>query len=700
MAVQPGESVSDLAAAAVWGLVRSAQTENPGRFILLDTDTDTELDATALGQVLAADEPQLALRDGQLHAARLTRVSPADELSVPASSQGLWRLDSTEKGTLENLTLVPCPELASPLEPGQVRVQVRAAGLNFRDVLNALGMYPGEAGPLGGEVAGVITEVGPEVTGLKTGDRVMGLAFGAVGPVAVTDHRLLVVVPQDWSFTTAASVPIVFLTAFYGLVDLAGLCAGESVLVHAGAGGVGLAAIQLAQHLGADVYATASEGKWRVLHEWGVPQGQVASSRDLTFRESFRAATAGRGVDVVLNSLAGEFVDASLDVLTAGGRFLEMGKTDIRSAQDLPAEVAYRAFDLMDAGVDRIQEMLRELVGLFEAGVLRPLPVTSWDVRQGRDAFRFMSQAKHVGKLVLTVPQVLDVGGTVVITGGTGGLGGVVARHLVAEHGVQHLLLLSRRGTDAPGAAELVAELGQLGAAVSVASCDVSDRQALAAALASVSSDHPVTGVVHTAGVLEDGVIGSLSREQLDRVLAPKVDAAWHLHDLTRELDLTLFVVFSSLAGVVGGGGQGNYAAGNVFLDALMQQRRGAGLPGLSMAWGAWTTEIGLVGTLSQADIARIARSAMPPLSVSQGMDLFDRALGTGHPVLGLARLNVQALRTQHDAPLWRSLVGGALRRAADNTRYGREGFGQRLAGLPGAEREQVLLDLVRESAA
>ncbi|WP_449343268.1 SDR family NAD(P)-dependent oxidoreductase, partial [Streptomyces silvisoli] len=701
VAVQPGESVSDLAAAAVWGLVRSAQTENPGRFILLDTDTDTELDATVLGQVLAADEPQLALRNGQLHAVRLTRVSPTDELCVPASSQGLWRLDSTEKGTLENLTLVPCPELASPLEPGQVRIRVRAAGLNFRDVLNALGMYPGEAGPLGGEVAGVITEVGPEVTGLKTGDRVMGLAFGAVGPVAVTDRRLLVVVPQDWSFTTAASVPIVFLTAFYGLVDLAGLCAGESVLVHAGAGGVGLAAIQLAQHLGADVYATASEAKWRVLHEWGVPQGQVASSRDLTFRESFRDATAGRGVDVVLNSLAGEFVDASLDVLTPGGRFLEMGKTDIRSAQDLPAEVAYRAFDLMDAGVDRIQEMLRELVGLFEAGVLRPLPVTSWDVRQGRDAFRFMSQAKHVGKLVLTVPQVLDVGGTVVITGGTGGLGGVVARHLVAEHGVRHLLLVSRRGMDAPGAAGLVAELGQLGAAVSVASCDVSDRQALAEVLASVSSDHPVTGVVHTAGVLEDGVIGSLSREQLDRVLAPKVDAAWYLHELTRELDLSLFVVFSSLAGVVGGGGQGNYAAGNVFLDALMQQRRGAGLPGLSMAWGAWTTDIGLVGTLSQADIARIARSAMPPLSVEQGVELFDRALDTGHSVLALTRLNVQALRAQQDIPaVWRSLVGGALRRAADNSRYGREGFGQRLAGLPGAEREQILVDLVRESAA
>ncbi|HEX4225849.1 MAG TPA: SDR family NAD(P)-dependent oxidoreductase, partial [Pseudonocardiaceae bacterium] len=681
LASRPGESISDLAAASVWGLVRSAQTENPGRIVLLDTDT--ELDAEVLGQALASGEPQLTVRNGQLHLARLTRVATGGELPVPQDDP--WRLDSTERGTLENLALVPCAEFADPLQPGQVRVQVRAAGLNFRDVLNALGMYPGQAGPLGGEVAGVITEIGPDVTDLKAGDNVMGLAFGAIGPVAVTDQRLLAVIPAGWSFTTAASVPIVFMTAYYGLIELAGLRAGESVLVHAGAGGVGLAAIQVAQHVGAEIYATASEGKWGVLREWGVREDRVASSRDLGFRERFRS------LNVVLNSLAGEFVDASLDVLAPGGRFLEMGKTDIRSAQDFDG-VTYQAFDLMDAGVERVQEMLRELVRLFEAGVLRPLPVTTWDVRRGRDAFRFMSQAKHVGKLVLTIPQALDPAGTVVITGGTGGLGAAVARHLVNERGVRHLLLLSRRGMGAPGAAELVAELD---AEVRVAACDVTDRRALAEVLASVS----VTGVVHTAGVLDDGVIGSLSQDQLDRVLAPKVDAAWNLHELTQDMDLSMFVVFSSLAGFMGGGGQANYAAGNVFLDALMQHRRSQGLPGVSMAWGAWTTEVGLVGTLSQTDIQRIARSAMPPLSVEQGLELFDRAASSGYPVLGLARLNMPALRAQHDIPLWRSLAGTA-RRAADNTRHGRDGLGQRLAGLSSAEREEILVGLVRESAA
>ncbi|MFE5031821.1 type I polyketide synthase [Streptomyces sp. NPDC056683] len=682
---QPGETVTDLAAAAVWGLVRSAQTENPGRIVLLDTDA--EVDAVLLGQVLAVGEPQLAWRQGRLHTARLYRTGRGDELPVPAGEVP-WRLDTTGRGTLENLALVPRPELGEPLEAGQVRLDVRAAGLNFRDVLNALGMYRGQAGPLGGEIAGVVTEVGHGVTGVRPGDRVLGLAFGSIGPVAVTDERLLTAMPEDWSFATAAAVPIVFLTAYYGLVDLAGLHPGESVLIHAGAGGVGMAAIQLARHLGADVYATASEAKWPVLHERGVAQHRIASSRDLTFRERFRTATEGRGVDVMLNSLAGEFVDASLDVLAPGGRFLEMGKTDIRSAQELAPRANYAAFDLMDAGWDRIQEMLRDVMGLFGAGVLHPLPVTAWDVRRAQDAFRHMSQARHVGKLVLTIPRALDPDGTVVITGGTGGLGGVMARHL-ADHGARKLLLLSRRGADAPGAAELVADLAQRGAVAEIVACDVADRSALAVALAA----RTITGVVHTAGVVEDGVLGSLSRDRLDRVLVPKVDAAWHLHELTRDQDLAMFVVFSSLAGISGGAGQGNYAAGNVFLDALMQHRRHAGLPGLSMAWGAWTTEIGLTGTLSRTDLARLARSAMPPLSAEQGVELFDRALETGHPVLALTRLNIAALRNQQDLPaVWRALAGGSARRAADNVPSPHE--------LPAAERRRVLTDLVRETAA
>ena len=320
--------------------------------------------------------------------------------------------------------LVAHPEAEAPLGPGQVRVEVRAAGLNFRDVLNALGMYPGEAGPLGLEGAGVITEVGPGARKFSPGDRVMGLMGSAFGPVAVADERLVIGMPTGWSFEQAAGAPLVYLTALYALRDLGKLQAGERLLIHAAAGGVGLAALGLARHLGAEVFATASAGKWEALRGQGLDEAHLASSRTLEFEQQFLEVTGGAGMDVVLDSLAGEFVDASLRLLPRGGRFLEMGKTDVREAAEVAAAqpgVAYRAFDLMEAGAERLEELLQELVGLFEQGVVGPLPTRSWDLRQAPAAFRFLGQARQVGKVVLRVPRQRAPEGTVLITGGTGG---------------------------------------------------------------------------------------------------------------------------------------------------------------------------------------------------------------------------------------------------------------------------------------
>ncbi|MEX2374905.1 MAG: MDR/SDR family oxidoreductase, partial [Dehalococcoidia bacterium] len=367
----------------------------------------------------------MALRDGAVLAPRLARTSDGHPL-VPPEGQPAWRLDIERKGALENLSLVPNPDAARPLEQGEVRVEVRAAGLNFRDVLIALGVYPEQA-TIGAEGAGIVLEVGAGVTDLSPGDHVMGLMAGAFGPVAVTDQRMVVEMPGKWSFAEAASVPIVFLTAYYALVDLAEINSDQTLLIHAAAGGVGMAAVQLARHLGAEVFATASPSKRAALYELGLDDDHIASSRDVKFKHQFLRVTDGQGVDVVLNSLVREFVDASLELLPRGGRFLEMGKADVREAADISEQyrgVRYRAFDLLDeVEPSRIKEMLVAIVALFEQGALRHAPITTRDVRQGVEAFRILRDAKHVGKIVLTVPPTLDPHGTILITGGTGALG-------------------------------------------------------------------------------------------------------------------------------------------------------------------------------------------------------------------------------------------------------------------------------------
>ncbi|WP_370973556.1 type I polyketide synthase [Amycolatopsis sp. cg9] len=674
---------TDPAAAAVQGLVRSAQSEHPGRFQLLDLDGTEHPDLTTL----PAAEPQLAVREGKFTAPRLVRAH-SGALTVPGES---WRLTTTG-GTLDGLSLTPEPE--PELGQGEVRVAVRAAGINFRDVLIALGMYPDPAAVLGSEAAGVVTEVAPDVTGLAPGDRVMGLFTGAFGPAAVTDARLLVPVPEGWTFAEAASVPVAFVTAYYALFDLGGLEAGQSVLVHAAAGGVGMAAVQLARAKNAEVFATASPAKHDAVRALGVTN--IASSRDLEFSPRFLAATGGRGVDVVLNSLTGSFVDASFDLLPRGGRFLEMGKTDLRdpAARD---GVAYLPFDLGDPGPDRIQEILRDLLTLFGNRALTPLPVKAWDVVRAPDAFRFISQAKHVGKNVLTVPAAPDPDGTVLVTGGTGTLGGLLARHLVTTHGVRHLLLTSRRGAAAPGAAELVAELTALGADVRVESCDVTDRAALAALLDPVR----LTGVVHTAGVLDDGVVESLTPERLDAVVGPKVDAALNLHELTRDRDLAWFALYSSLAGVAGAAGQANYAAANAALDALATRRRAQGLPGVSLAWGQWAEASGMTGTLDDEDLSRIARSGIGALGTGEALALFDAAQVAGTGCVVPVRVDLGALRAQaeHLPALWHSLVRVRTRRAAGPV-PGAEGLAAKLTGLSADDVRRFLLDLVRTHVA
>ncbi|WP_433498685.1 SDR family NAD(P)-dependent oxidoreductase [Sphaerimonospora sp. CA-214678] len=688
VAVDDDEDLADPAAATVWGLARSAQTEHPGRVVLVDTDGH-EASERALAAAVATGEPQLALRAGAVHVPRLVRPdrTGASRSLRPPGGAAHWRLARDGSGTLEGLSLAPDPEADAPLAPGQVRIGVRAAGVNFRDVMLALGLYPedpgGPGGALGLEGAGVVTAVGPGVDAYAPGDRVMGVFSHAFATTAVTDERMIVRVPDGWSYARAGTTPIAFLTAYHALVELAGLRAGESVLIHSAAGGVGMAAVQIARHIGAEVYATASPGKWDTVRALGVPGSHLASSRTAEFERRFGVAS----MDVVLNSLAGELVDASLRLLRPGGRFVEMGKTDLRDPAGHP-RLSYRAFDLLDLEPGHIGRLLRDVMALFERGALTPLPVAAWELRRARDAFRHMSQARHTGKVALVTPARPGPGDVVLISGGTGALGRALARHLVTRHGVRRVILAGRRVT---GPDMRVASSEAPDAEVTAAACDVADPAALAALLA---GQRP-TVVVHAAGVLDDATITRLTPERLDDVLRPKVDGALNLHRATD--DLSAFVLYSSAMATLGGAGQAAYAAANAFIEALARHRRARGLAATALAWGPWTE--GMTTTLTVADRSRMARTGLSPLSTAEGLGLFDHAVALDEPVAVPARFDLAAVRAlgADAAPIFRALAPVAVRTPdsrADSP------LAERLAALDADARVRTVLDLIGAQAA
>ncbi len=412
----------------------------------------------------------------------------------------------------------------------------------------------------------------------------------------------------------------------------------------------------------------------------------------------------------MLDSLSGEFVDASLDLLPRGGRFVEIGKTDIRDPTAVAAAhpgVEYAALDILETPPERLGEMLGEIVALFERGVLHHLPLSTWDVREASDAFRFMRESRHTGKIVLRVPQPLDPDGTVLITGGTGGLGSMLATHLAERYGARHLLLTSRRGPDAPGAAELTASLAESGCEATIVACDMSDRAALERALAEIPAERPLTAVFHTAGVLDDGVIPSLDAQRLRRVMAPKLDAAIHLDELTRGAELSEFVLFSSAAGTLGTPGQGNYAAANTFLDGLARRRRADGLPAMSLAFGLWERGTGMTSHLSADGEMRAGPLDMVPMPDELGMGLIETARALDQPLLVPMRLDLGAVQARAAAGLLPSILSGLVRSrpqsptapAASPAAAG-SSLAATVASASEADRERIVSDFVHTHTA
>ena len=644
-----------LAQVPLWGLAKSIDLEHADlgcTRIDLDPEGGSDELAALSGELsLSSAEREVAFRKGERYVARLmpraAKPSSAAVLEVPEGDS--FRLDISRPGNLENLIL----RATSRQEPrsGEVEIRVNAAGLNFRDVMNAAGVYPGGPIPFGAECSGTISAVGADVEDMRVGDEVIAVANGSFSAFTTVDARAVIPKPSAYSFGQAATIPIAFLTAYYSLRHLAKISRGERVLIHAAAGGVGLAAVQLAQHAGAEIFATAGSSEKRAyLKSMRVPH--VLDSRSFSFADEIMKITGGRGVDAVLNSLPGEYITRSLAILAAYGRFLEIGKTDIYQNKPLGLfpfrnNLSYFALDLERICRERpafVRSLLLELIDMFRQGSLKPLPHNIFPVEDAANAFRYMARRKNIGKVVLSFTSAESrnrsvrsiapfADATYLITGGHGGLGLAVARWLVAK-GARRLVLLSRSGASSPGK-ELVADLAAKGAIVSTVQADIASESDLSRALSEIRNTMPpLRGIIHAAGVLEDRLLLNLDAESFYRVLAPKALGAWNLHTLTADMPLDFFVVFSSVASVLGSPAQANYAAANAFLDGLAHERRARGLPCLSINWGPWA-DVGMAARAagSRGPVSRV----MHPLAPEQALAALDRLFEKSGPAQAVA---------------------------------------------------------------
>lgn len=600
----------DPAQTALAGLARVAMSELDKPFCRV-VDLSLRPDEAEIQQLIRQldsddGEEQVALRCEARYVQRVAHSPEALPHATLLADDPAYcgRLRSGRAGILDQLQLFR--EERRPLGEGEVEIEVRAAGLNFRDVMKALGIYPTDAGDenmLGDECAGIVRGVGPEVTGLSCGDRVMAIAPACFGSTAVTRAKLVTPLPKGWSFAEGSTVLIVYLTAYYALFRLGRMRAGDRVLIHAGAGGVGLAAIHLAQQAGAEVFATAgSDAKRTLLRDLGVPH--VFSSRTLDFADEIRACLDGDGVDIVLNSLAGEAIHQGLSLLRPYGRFLEIGKRDIYEHGRLDLSpfrnaLSYFAIDLarmMASG--EAGEILEEMQDLFARGEIRPLPYRAFPLTQAVEAFRYMAEARHVGKIVLTLPagslsaripadQIefrCRPDRAYIVTGGLRGFGLATAEWL-AERGARHLFLLTRSGkADAEGESA-IQRMRQLGVQVTALAADAGSVSELEKTLELARRSAPIGGIIHAAAVYQDEMLPQCSSGGLHRVFHAKAVGGWNLHQLTLQDPLDFFVLYSSISALIGNPGQASYVAANAFLEGLTEARVARRLPALAVGW-------------------------------------------------------------------------------------------------------------------
>ncbi|MFL9898471.1 SDR family NAD(P)-dependent oxidoreductase [Paraburkholderia fungorum] len=625
--VEGGSDAPNVWQSPVWGLGRTIASEHPElKSVLIDLPAvPQEADITLLASELfvAQRESQLAVRGGCRWVARLTRARRLG---------GASRVRLRVPGILDEFSVEPMRR--STPGPDEVEIQVQVSGLNFKDVLIALGVFgKADSTAFGFECAGRVAAVGSRVKDFQVGDFVLAyMAPGCLNDFVKVPIRFVAPIPEGFSLEQAATLPIAFLTAFFGLSHLAQARRGERVLIHAAAGGVGLAAVQIAHWLGLEVFATASRPKWEILKQLGVRY--IGDSRSLDFLQEIREATGGEGVDIVLNSLSGDFIAAGFSLCRNQARFVELGKNSIWSPEHVEQafpNVRYQPFDLLDVARNDaalLAQLWQQLAVQFDAGVLHPLPYRTFTLTQTGDAFQHIAQAKHIGKVVISRSAVRP-DASYLITGGLGSLGLQVAEWL-ARQGARHLVLAGRKP---PGefACDRLRQLAGIGVDVSVRALDVSDPVAVRALLDELASRPELRGVFHTAGVLDDGVLCQQTANRLSAVMKPKAIGAWHLHQMTLPFPLDYFVCFSSGASVLGPPGQAPYAAANAFLDALAHFRRSQGLAGTSINWGPWAGT-GMAANVAGVAAGRWEERGIEALDATAALHAMEHILSSGEP--------------------------------------------------------------------
>lgn len=657
-------------------------------------------------------EGQVAFRNGLRFVPRFTDAAEImsthneNELSIPSTDS--YELSISENKTLDGLYLQP-KERMKPTD-NEVEIKILASGLNFRDISMVLNTYGGLISPIGSECAGEVSAIGKNVTKFKVGDKVIAISAGSFSKYITLHENLVVHKPEYLTNQEAATVPINFLTAYHALHQLAKIKKGDYVLIHSAAGGTGLAAVQIAQAAGAEVIGLASKPKWDYLKSVGVKH--VLNSRTLEFDKQVMEITNGKGVDIVFSSFVGEFIPKSLSVMNKGGRYLEIALADWNQEKvnKIRPDISYFPINLATLYID-VPSFYADTMGMvlemFKSNMLHTVPIGEYSIKHSVDAFRFMQQAKHIGKIVI-VPEAeneseklnIHDNATYIITGGYGAIGLEVASWLVSN-GAKHLVLLGRNQPNNE-VAQQIEKLKQPNVEINIVRADVVDTAALGNIIKNIdASPFPLKGIIHAAGVImDDTIIAHQTKEHFKQVLDTKVIGSWNLHQLTLKHELDFFVLFSSMASMVGSIAQANYVAANSFLDGLAYYRKCQNLPALCINWGIWT-DVGMAVRIG-SDRKEKRAQGLDVIKPDEGIKAFDRVMRKNVTQIGIVPMDwtefstTGALKHADNFMLHFATIG-MERQHQRNADSDNKQILKQLKSLTPAEQKQFLVNYLQE---